>query len=543
MPLSLLPLLPPIVLLGPPGAGKSSVGAALAVRLGYRFVDLDVVADAAAWRADDVVGEARVRVRETLALRRVVAEGGAVVIAAGAGITDVDGVSDDAASGGDGGDVDGAPDNAAVLARCLPVLLSVPIDVCAARMGASPHRPWLSSGGVEALRRREAERARAARRDAVVAGGGGVSVDAGVDGDATLDVVVDRVIGALADARLPFSPANDLVSSVTEAVSPPLTEGRRRFVVADDAVAGHLQGIQVDLRLSLTPHDKSLRSVEQILVALSRAGVKRTDLIVAVGGGLLSDVVGLAAALHQRGTPWRAVPTTLLAMVDASFGGKTAVDVDVDAGDDIDGGALKVRNGAGAFWAPESAAVYTGFLSSLPHDERRGGRAEMLKHALLWGAVHVDALRAAIAIDDDSISRSRGFKAAVVARDPLERHLRAALNLGHTVGHALEARWPSLRHGDAVLHGLKSALWLSTRVAGLDAGWAAGVRAIIDELQPTPLPLWSSLTAADHGAIAGALGRDKKGGRFVLLRGPGDAVLADQVDDADVAGAVEAAWR
>ncbi len=527
--LTLSPLVPPIVLLGPPGCGKSTVGPALAVRLGWRFVDLDVDADAAGWRPDDVLGEMRFRVREHQALKDILANGGAVVVAAGAGVVDVD-------------------ENAALLAMCLPVVIDTPLAICAARLIDDTTRPWLKAVRApervsEIIATREEGRQRREARARIAGGNAGVVVD----GDAPVDVVVGHIQAALARARIPFAAADD-VSAVAPSVVGPLSPGRRSFVVADDAVVGHfddvgLQREHVDLTLSLSPQEKTLHTVEVVLRALSAAALRRTDLIVAVGGGLLLDVVGLAAALHQRGTPWRAVPTTLLAMVDAGYGGKTAVDVH----DDVDAGA-RIRNAAGAFWAPESAVVWTGFLRTLPENERRQGQAEMLKHALLWGAKSAAELRAAIGIDvvdvvdDVSVARSRGFKVAVVARDPREAHLRAMLNLGHTVAHALESCFPTLPHGDAVLHGLKSMLALSVGRAGLSASWADEVRGVISGLGPSPLPQWSSVDAHQAVALRRAIQRDKKGGRFVLLSAPGVAVLADGVDDDDIDAALQAAF-
>jgi 3-dehydroquinate synthetase len=496
----LVPLVPPVVLLGPPGVGKSTVGRALAARLGFTFIDLDERAGADRFTVD---GELRFRLREHLALAQALTEG-AVVIAAGAGIVDVD-------------------ENAPLLQRALLVHLHAPADVCLTRLQTSP-RPWLSlsspSGWPAIYAAREGTRPDTRTHL------GGAAVDASGPSD---DVVV-ALVDAIRRWRLPHQPDHD-VSDLLQLDDPAFSG--RSFVIADAVVADRLP--RTDLVLALTPADKRLATVEAILSVLVREGVRRSDMVVAVGGGVLLDVVGLAAALHHRGTPWRAVPTTLLAMVDAGIGGKTAVDVMSVVGAGAGSGSFPqrgeagrgaqavTRNAAGVIHAPRSTCVWPGFVQTNDDDLRRHGRAEMLKHALLWGA---GDLEDAIAVDATAIARSRGYKQAVVGCDLQEIHLRHALNLGHTVGHALESVL-GIPHGDAVLHGLRAALWLSVEVAGLDVDAAHRARAAIARLAPPSLP---PLGADVVDALVAACGRDKKGDasgiRFVLLQAPGAPVFA-----------------
>jgi 3-dehydroquinate synthetase/shikimate kinase len=503
------PLVPPVVLLGPPGAGKSTVGAHVARRLGFGFVDLDERVGIGTLRRE---GETGFRVREVLALRDALDEG-AVVIAPGAGIVDT-------AAGRE------------LLARACCVVVDVGVDDALARIPDGT-RPWLPDRDVGPEARRAAWSARESGRDAHRRALGGDQV---VNGDGPVDVVADRVVEALrrwSFQRAPVAVADTLV----------LPAG---FVVADRVVAHHLP------RVDLVVDDAARKDREQlffVLRALVRAGVTRADRIVAVGGGALLDVVGLAAALYHRGTPWVAVPTTLLAMVDAGLGGKTAIDLlltddGADERDDAhrafvaaDGGpTVVVRNAVGAIHAPLDTIVWPGFLASLSADQQRHGRAEMVKHALLTGGVDDVDAAARGPLDAGALAASLGVKRFVVDRDPDERHLRHALNLGHTFAHALEARF-GIAHGDAVLHGLRAMLGASVALAALPIDEANALTAALARLAVPPLP---RLGHDDNTALVRAMRRDKKARgaarpvRLVLLggaRAPGRVVLADAADD------------
>lgn len=473
---TLVPLVPPIVLLGPPGAGKSTLAPLLAERLGFTAIDLDERARAHDLGAD---GLPRLRVREHLALREAVDEG-AVVIATGAGVVDVD-------------------ENHPFLRRCLVVVVDVDVDTALARLGDDVHRPWLPpQGSAErsaVWQTREANRPERRRQLAHLV----------VDGRAPLAHTIDAVERFVRSWRLPSHGADDVSDTldVIGGVSSPV-------VIADRHTLEHLEtaGIAADIVVDIDDSRKRLALVEHLLEQLIARNANRNSTIVAVGGGVLLDVVGLAAALHHRGTRWRAVPTTLLAMVDAGLGGKTAVDVVVEG--------VVVRNAAGRIHAAHSAHIWPGFLRTLSPAALRHGRAEMFKHLLLGAAGDDDGTNVA------SLAASRGFKAAVVSIDPDERHLRHALNLGHTLGHALESRC-GLAHGDAVLHGLRFAGWLSVVHAGLDSSVWRTIEARLHTLGAPPLP---ALDDADRAALVQAMTRDKKGGRFVLLSAPGNAVLA-----------------
>jgi shikimate kinase/3-dehydroquinate synthase len=495
-----VPLVPPVVLLGPPGAGKTTVGARVAARLGFVFVDLDERVDVDTLRRE---GEAGFRVREFLALQAALDEG-AVVIAAGAGIVDTGAAR-------------------AALARACCVALDIDVERALTRI-ADGTRPWLPDRRHGEGARRQAwlqrEHGRAPHRSALV---DGRVVDAGGNDDDVVAAVVDAV-GRWRSGRAPVA--------VASALGP--LDG---FVIADRAVATRLP--RVDIVVD-DARRKDAGRLFELLRALATAGVSRRDRIVAVGGGALLDVVGLAAGLHHRGTPWVAVPTTLLAMVDAGLGGKTAVDVELDAAAEADHGR-RVRNAAGVIHHPDATVVWPGFLATLDSAQLRHGRAEMAKHALLVGDERAldgaldGALDRAVAgpLDEPSLAWSAGVKRFVVERDPAERHLRLALNLGHTFAHALESLL-RLPHGDAVAHGLRCMLRVARAVGGLDD---ARVRTADDALARLGTPPLPALSDDDVDALLSAMRRDKKahgGLRLVLLGGrdaPGPALLAD-VDDA-----------
>lgn len=203
---------------------------------------------------------------------------------------------------------------------------------------------------------------------------------------------------------------------------------------------------------------KNLAGLNAILDRMHRAGLERNSPVIAFGGGVVGDLAGLAASLWKRGAPVVQVPTSLLAMVDSSVGGKTGINF------------KGVKNLVGSFWPPHSVYVDLDLLETLPREERVCGFAEILKAAWLssddWAAeleTHVDALLDLEPVRlEASVSRAIRFKAAMVESDELDRGQRALLNLGHTFGHALESlSCGELRHGHAVLLGMKAAVLAS----------------------------------------------------------------------------------
>ncbi|HQR47266.1 MAG TPA: 3-dehydroquinate synthase family protein [Thermoanaerobaculia bacterium] len=280
---------------------------------------------------------------------------------------------------------------------------------------------------------------------------------------------------------------------------------------------------------------KSWSVLGRLLSGLSDRGLRRDGGLVALGGGTVGDVAGLAAALALRGVPVVQVPTTLLAAADSALGGKTAVDL--PAG----------KNLAGAFHMPRLVAVEPAVFATLPPRAFRSGLAEVVKSALLSRTFFraMPRLAPGLARRDaealaEAVRRSLAMKAAVVTADPFERlGRRFALNLGHTVGHALEAASGyRLTHGEAVAWGLLAALRLSELRAGLSPPVAAAARRWIADLVRPPRPpaaairSWASRLAADKKA-------DREGLVAVLLAAPGRAVPA-RVAPRDLVTAFEA---
>lgn len=320
--------------------------------------------------------------------------------------------------------------------------------------------------------------------------------------------------------------------------------GRRAVVVTDEQVAP-LQlprlsrslarsGVAVEpVILPAGEGAKSWRGLETLCEALIDARVERRETILALGGGVVGDLAGLAAALVKRGVGIVQIPTTLLAQVDSSVGGKTAINT--RAG----------KNMVGAFHQPSAVLVDPTALDTLPDRDLRAGYAEIAKIALIGDAVLFDWLErsvaAVLARDSDAlghaITAAIAGKAAIVARDPQERTgERALLNLGHTFGHALEAEAgfdpERLRHGEAVAAGTAVAFALS-QALGLCA--AADADRVIAHLAAAGLPTTPRATGIDaSGAtLVAHMAYDKKasGGRvpLILARGIGNAFMTDAV--------------
>ncbi len=257
---------------------------------------------------------------------------------------------------------------------------------------------------------------------------------------------------------------------------------------------------------------KTLATIEDLCRGFARAGLTRADCVVAIGGGMVTDVAGFAAATYHRGVAVVHVPTTLLGMVDAAIGGKTGVNLP------------EGKNLVGAFWPPAAVICDTELLDSLPEREWRCGHGEMAKYHFLTGD---DLLALPL---EERIARCVAIKTAVVAADPQERTgRRATLNYGHTLGHALEVAGRfDLRHGEAVAIGLVFAAELAAELGRIDSARVDEHVAVLDAYGlDGALP-----DGLDGDELVALMARDKKAldGLTFVLDGPGGVELVAGVD-------------
>jgi shikimate kinase/3-dehydroquinate synthase len=270
---------------------------------------------------------------------------------------------------------------------------------------------------------------------------------------------------------------------------------------------------------------KTLASAERVWHALVETGITRADHLVALGGGVAGDLAGFCAATYQRGVPVVQVPTTLVAQVDSAYGGKTGVDLP------------EAKNYVGAYHQPAGVLVDPDTLDTLPAAEAAAGWVEVLKTALIAGGSLWDSVSAGESVDERTILACARTKLAIVAADERDAGRRQALNLGHTVGHAIESAtgYGRYRHGEAVGLGLLVALRLSGR---------EDLRRQVAELLASHgLPVAVSPAEAPVEALIEAIGRDKKrtgaGVPFVLLTAPGEVRIGCEVAEAELRAALE----
>ena len=322
------------------------------------------------------------------------------------------------------------------------------------------------------------------------------------------------------------------------------TATRRAVIITNEIVARHhlptlrgaLDAGGITSEVLVVPEgeaQKSWPALQDLVTRLIEIRAERSTLLIALGGGVVGDLTGFAAAIYRRGMPFVQIPTTLLAQVDSSVGGKTGINHPLG------------KNMIGAFYQPRAVLIDTDCLATLPDRELSAGLAEVVKYGAIrdrgffdWLERSVDALlaRDASALTH-AIRVSCGIKAAIVAADEREAGERALLNFGHTFGHAIEAAagYGTWLHGEAVAAGMVLAARLSTGLRGCSSGDAERLRILLsrarlpDAPPPIALSAWFDLFRRDKKVVAGNV-------RFVLLKALGQAVLADDVTDEDLAG-------
>ncbi|MDV7210799.1 3-dehydroquinate synthase [Azotobacter beijerinckii] len=317
----------------------------------------------------------------------------------------------------------------------------------------------------------------------------------------------------------------------TECIAPHLA-GRQVAVVTNETVAPlYLEKLTrtlsgCELTTIVLPDGESFKNwetLQRIFDGLLAARHDRRTTLIALGGGVIGDMAGFAAACYQRGVDFIQVPTTLLSQVDSSVGGKTGINHPLG------------KNMIGAFYQPKAVVIDTSTLATLPARELSAGLAEVIKYGLIcdepflgWLEAHMEALRALdTALLTEAIARSCAAKARVVGADERESGVRATLNLGHTFGHAIETHmgYGSWLHGEAVAAGIVMALEMSRRLGWIDeAGRDRGIRLLLRAGLPVVPPAEISTDdflrhmAVDKKVLGGQL-------RLVLLRRLGEAVV------------------
>lgn len=392
-------------------AGKSTIGAEVAARLGRPLVDLDRELEARAGVSVGELfrrGESDFRALEADTARDVLSRAEPAVVALGGGAVETEAVRELLAD------------------HALTVLVEVDVDAAWQRAGRG-NRPLAQdeTSFRELYERRrplytEVADTRARDPDGVVLAAGGIRVEAGA------------YAGLGETVRAPE--ARDL------------DHGLSAELVSDERVL-ELHRPPVELPVHLLRRGEAAKTPESVSRLWRELRLDRSGTLVAVGGGCVTDAAGFTAATYLRGIEWLAVPTTLVGQVDAAIGGKTAINLP------------EGKNLVGAFHWPERTVIDPELLATLPGEQRREGMAEVVKTGLLAG----DALWELA--DAELVRRCAAFKTAVCLRDPYDRGPRRALNLGHTFAHALEAAagYEGITHGRAVALGLIAALRLSGR--------------------------------------------------------------------------------
>ncbi len=310
---------------------------------------------------------------------------------------------------------------------------------------------------------------------------------------------------------------------------------RQASVVTDEAVAAAPWFAAIDPGIPFDVHTvepgegaKTMANVGALCRAFARSGLTRRDVVVAVGGGVVTDLAGFSAAAYHRGTAYCTVATSLLCQIDAAIGGKTGVDLP------------EGKNLVGAFWQPAGVVCDTALLQTMPAREWGSGRGEMAKYVFL-GEPDLPDLEL-----DVQVARCAARKAAAVEADEREGGQRVLLNYGHTLAHALEAAaldaGGDLRHGEAVAVGLVYAALLAHRLGRIGEERVAFHRDVVDRfgLSPRP-PAGAGLADVDPKELLVYMARDKKAARDLafVLDGPRGLELVHGVAAEDALGALE----
>lgn len=531
-----------IILTGFMGTGKTTVGRLLAAQLGRPFVDTDdLIVERDGRSVADIFnedGETRFRELEAEVAAELAGRRGLVVATGGRLMLD--------------------PANAAALGATGPVfcLAAEPAAILERVAAGGEPRPLLAVADPERrvmalLQRRAAAYARfrtvdtdgqspqqiAATVAALTANGLRQSIPVRHPAGSYNVIVGENLLGSILDPAGIDGPAAIITDSH---VGPPHVAKIRELGSHEVPV----------LTMRAGERHKNLDTVRDLYDGLLAAGIGRDGTIIALGGGVVGDVAGFVAATWLRGVDFVLCPTSLLAMVDSSIGGKTGVDM------------LQGKNLVGSFHQPRQVLADIGTLATLPAGEFTAGLAEVAKHGLiadrvLWQRLmmeewHFDPRRLSedrlLRADLHSlVTRAIEVKRRVVEEDPYEQGRRALLNLGHTFGHAVEqVSGYAIRHGEAVAMGLAAAAHLSAALGECSPSLPGLVEMVLTRLGlPIHIPPLVNGRSLDPAALFAAMGSDKKKKagrlRFVLIHDIGDVFIRDDVPEAAVLAALKAA--
>jgi 3-dehydroquinate synthase len=522
-----------VVLVGFMGSGKSTVGRMLAERTKRSFVDLDDDIAADAGRSISEIfaseGEAGFRRREAHTLRRALNKQD-IIMAAGGGAPLADENWNQMREG-----------------NCVVSLMAQPAEL-ARRLNGSKGRPLLEPDVPSAIASLLPDRiGRYAAADLVIRTDGRKPVEVADEIQSRLPRGgVHRMAIDVPDAYHEITIGSHLPSLVAQMLKR-LAPSQPIAIISDWVILGkHLKPLAdaldaVDIKATPVPVPsgepaKELDSLSSIYAELAKIGVDRQGCLIAFGGGTVGDVAGFAAATWMRGIRYVQVPTTLLAMVDSSIGGKTAINL--PAG----------KNLVGAVHQPVAIFCDIDYLESLPGEEYRAALAEVVKAGMIADRSFVEWLAANLplllsrepGVVDEAVRRAIKIKADIVARDPYERGERAILNYGHTLGHALEraAGYGTLRHGEAVAWGMEVAARISVMTGTCRADDVTVQHTLLERAG-----LLGSRPAFEPLDLLNAMQHDKKSRagkpRWVLLREVGRAEYGCEVDEVIVGMAVK----
>lgn len=522
----------PVVLTGFMGAGKTSVGKVIAERLGREFVDMDLAIEAAEGMTIRQIfekrGEAYFRAREAEWCAQLAPRENLVIATGGGALVN--------------------SQNLAQFGDAFVVCLDATPDELLGRLQGEQNkkRPLLAAPNP----RQRIVELLDGRRDAYA------QIEWHLDTNGkTVEQVAEEVVALVQPRKINVTAPDSvcpifvgggllarvgkLINLTTDVFSPYcaiITNPRVRELHSASVVESlNARGFKpYVIEIPDSEQYKTLDSVRAIYDQLIDARLDRQSIIFALGGGVIGDVAGFVAATYLRGVSFVQLPTTLLAMVDASIGGKVAVD------------HPRGKNLVGAFKHPHAVIADTEALKTLPDAELNSGLAEVVKHAIIGDVGLFEMLESNPHPDPITrakrswLARAMQVKINIVARDPLEQGERAMLNLGHTFGHAFELLSDyKMQHGEGVAIGMMCAARLASRCGVCDAALVSRIENLLRAIGlPTRVPRDYSTKA-----ILGAMATDKKrvasNLRFILPRGLGDVVIVDDIVQEDVASVID----